>query len=154
MNFKHTENLMLSKRYESTEVERRTWLHVPSGTPWSTSSDTHQVVEIKKETSKLLYMYIAYITLYIPDRGYAYPCRCPSRLLWGLCWMFSPICQLSCTRLPEWRTLSTPSHQHVCVLYAEVLIDLVQDLLQNGGTCEVHCSIAWKSVWDQLHLYL
>ena len=40
--------LMLSKRYESTEVDRRTWLHVPSGTHWSTSSDTHQVVEIKK----------------------------------------------------------------------------------------------------------
>ena len=40
------EILMLSKRYESTEVDRRTWLHVPSGTPWSTSSDTHQVVEI------------------------------------------------------------------------------------------------------------
>ena len=38
--------LMLSKRYESTEVDRRTWLHVPSGTHWSTSSDTHQVVEI------------------------------------------------------------------------------------------------------------
>ena len=37
---------MLSKRYESTEVDRRTWLHVPSGTDWSTSSDTHQVVEI------------------------------------------------------------------------------------------------------------
>ena len=36
---------MLSKRYKSTEVDRRTWLHVPSGTPWSTSSDTHQVVE-------------------------------------------------------------------------------------------------------------
>ena len=36
---------MLSKRYESTEVERRTWLHVPLGKPWSTSSDTHQVVE-------------------------------------------------------------------------------------------------------------
>ena len=34
MNFKH---------YKSTEVDRRTWLHVPSGTPWSTS--THQVVE-------------------------------------------------------------------------------------------------------------
>ena len=33
---------MLSKRYESTEVDRRTWLHVPSGTDWSTSSDTHQ----------------------------------------------------------------------------------------------------------------
>ena len=37
---------MLSKRYESTEVERRTWLHVPSWKPWSTSSDTHQVVEV------------------------------------------------------------------------------------------------------------
>ena len=34
------------KRYQSTEVHRRTWLHVPSVTPWSTSSDTHQVVEI------------------------------------------------------------------------------------------------------------
>ena len=42
---------MLSKRYESTEVDRRTWLHVPSGTLWSTSSDTHQVVEILKETT-------------------------------------------------------------------------------------------------------
>ena len=38
--------LMLSKRYESTEVDRRTWLYVPSGTPWSTSSDTQQVIEI------------------------------------------------------------------------------------------------------------
>ena len=36
---------MLSKGYESTEVDRRTWLQVPSGTHWSTSSDTHQVVE-------------------------------------------------------------------------------------------------------------
>ena len=25
---------MLSKRYESIEVDRRTWLHVPSSTPW------------------------------------------------------------------------------------------------------------------------
>ena len=33
---------MLSKRYESTEAERRTWLHVSSGTHWSNSSDTHQ----------------------------------------------------------------------------------------------------------------
>ena len=38
--------LILSKRYESTEVDRRTWLHVPSGTHWPTSSDTHQVIEI------------------------------------------------------------------------------------------------------------
>ena len=37
---------MLSKRYESTEVDRRTWLHVPSGTHWSISSDTLQLVEI------------------------------------------------------------------------------------------------------------
>ena len=42
---------MLSKRYESTEVNRRTWLHVHSGTNWSTSSDTHHVVEIQIETS-------------------------------------------------------------------------------------------------------
>ena len=55
MNFKHTENLMLSKRYESTEVDRRTWLHVSSGTPWIISSDPHQVVEIKKETSTKMY---------------------------------------------------------------------------------------------------
>ena len=40
---------MLSKRYKSTEVDRRTWLNLPSGTPWSTSSDTRQVVEIKKD---------------------------------------------------------------------------------------------------------
>ena len=38
--------LMLSKRYKSTEVDRRTWLHVPSGTHWNTSSNNHQVVEI------------------------------------------------------------------------------------------------------------
>ena len=41
----NTENLMLSKRYESTEVDRRTWLHVPSESPWSTSGDTHQIVQ-------------------------------------------------------------------------------------------------------------
>ena len=46
---------MLSKLYVSTEVDRRTWLHVPSGTHWSTSSDTHQVVEIQKETSSKMY---------------------------------------------------------------------------------------------------
>ena len=50
---------MLSKRYESTEVDRRTWLHVPSGTHWSTSSDTHQVVEIWKETSTKMYGWAA-----------------------------------------------------------------------------------------------
>ena len=42
---------MLSKRYESTEVHSRTWLHVPSRTLWSTRSDTQKVVEIPKETS-------------------------------------------------------------------------------------------------------
>ena len=49
--FKTRKILMFSKRYESTEVDRRTWLHVPSGNHWSTSSDTHQVVEIQIETS-------------------------------------------------------------------------------------------------------
>ena len=46
---------MLSKRYESIEVDRRTWLHVPWGTHWSTSSDTNQVVEIQIETSTEMY---------------------------------------------------------------------------------------------------
>ena len=46
---------MLSKRFKSTDVDRRTWLHVTSETPWSISSDTHQVVEIKKETSTKMY---------------------------------------------------------------------------------------------------
>ena len=45
VNF-NTENFDALKHYESTEVDRRTWLHVPSGTHWSTSSDTHQVVEM------------------------------------------------------------------------------------------------------------
>ena len=56
---------MLSKRYESTVVNRRTWLHVPSGTPWSTSSDTHQVVEIQKETSTQQCNTICYTKLYL-----------------------------------------------------------------------------------------
>ena len=34
--------LMLSKRHESTEDDRRTWLHVPSGTQWSTSSEIYR----------------------------------------------------------------------------------------------------------------
>ena len=42
----YTENVYALKRYESSKVDRRTWLHVPLGTRWSTSSDTHQVVEI------------------------------------------------------------------------------------------------------------
>ena len=42
------DNFDALKRYESTEVDRRTWLHVPSGTPLSTISDTHQVVEYEK----------------------------------------------------------------------------------------------------------
>ena len=46
---------MFSKCYESTEVDRRTLLHAPSGTIFSTSSDTHQVVEISKETSTEIY---------------------------------------------------------------------------------------------------
>ena len=45
-NFNPQDILMQSKRYESTLVDRRTWLHVPYETHWSTSSDTHQVVKI------------------------------------------------------------------------------------------------------------
>ena len=46
---------MLSKRYDSTEVDRITWLHVPSATQWSTSSDTQQSVEFEIETSTKMY---------------------------------------------------------------------------------------------------
>ena len=46
---------MLSKRYESTEVDRRNWLHVLLGTHWSTSCDTYQVVEIQIEFSTKMY---------------------------------------------------------------------------------------------------
>ena len=45
MNY-NTENFDALKRYGSNGVDRRTWLHVPSETRWSTSSDTHKVVEI------------------------------------------------------------------------------------------------------------
>ena len=43
---------MPSKRYESTGVDRRTWLHVPSGTPWSTSAQKFEIdfeIEIEFE---------------------------------------------------------------------------------------------------------
>ena len=43
---------MLSKRYESTEIDRTT---CALGTHWSTSRDTHQVVEIQIETSTKMY---------------------------------------------------------------------------------------------------
>ena len=39
------DNFYALQTLQSTEVDCRTWLHVPSGTLWSTSSDTHQVVE-------------------------------------------------------------------------------------------------------------
>ena len=41
---------MLFKRYKLTVVDCSTSIHVPSGTSWCISSDTHQVVEIQKET--------------------------------------------------------------------------------------------------------
>ena len=47
---------MLSKHFEATEVDRRAWLHVSSWTLWSTSSDTHEVVQkVLKETSTKTY---------------------------------------------------------------------------------------------------
>ena len=51
----NADNFDALKRYESTEIDRRTWLYVPSRTLWSTSSDTHQVVEIYRETSTKMY---------------------------------------------------------------------------------------------------
>ena len=47
---------MLSKRYESTEVDRRTWLHVPSGTLWSTRNNKgHFKVPMEWQKLKLLF---------------------------------------------------------------------------------------------------
>ena len=70
----NTENVDALKRYESTDVDRRTWLHVPSGTHWSTSSDTHQVVEILKETSTKMYtpFYIGINLQYGPYAHFGY----------------------------------------------------------------------------------
>ena len=48
---------MLFKLYESTEGDRRTLQHEPSGTHWSTSSDTRLLVQIKKEMSPALMWY-------------------------------------------------------------------------------------------------
>ena len=69
---------MLSKRYDSTEVDRRTWLHVLSGTPWSTLQDTHQEVVTKKET--YTYMYTP-----VGTRGLSRECvlRIPMRVVKG-----------------------------------------------------------------------
>ena len=41
---------MLSKRFESNEVDRRTWLHVPPRTRLPANNDTNQVAEISKVT--------------------------------------------------------------------------------------------------------
>ena len=41
-----TRKILMLSNTTKTEVDRRTLLHVPSGTPWSTYSDTHQVVKI------------------------------------------------------------------------------------------------------------
>ena len=38
--------LIISERYESIEVDRRTWLNMPSGTHWSTSSDTSRLTNL------------------------------------------------------------------------------------------------------------
>ena len=47
--FQHGKICCSQKSHKSTEVDRRTWLHV------ATSSDIHQVVEIWKETSTKIY---------------------------------------------------------------------------------------------------
>ena len=44
----NAEKFSALKRFESTEVDRRTWIHVPSGTLWFTSSDTRHVGEIER----------------------------------------------------------------------------------------------------------
>ena len=41
--------------YKATEVDYRTWLHVPSGTLWPSNIDTPHVVEIQKEICTKMY---------------------------------------------------------------------------------------------------
>ena len=43
---KWNRNAYVPKRNESAKVNRRAWLHVPSGILWSTCSDIQNVVEI------------------------------------------------------------------------------------------------------------
>ena len=59
----NTENFDALQSYESTEVDRRTWLHVSSGTHWSTSSDTHQVLVTIYQVG---FMYTVHV---VPERG-------------------------------------------------------------------------------------
>ena len=67
---------MLSKRYKSTEVDRRIWVHVPSGTPWSTSSDTDQVVEsILSAIYVHIYKYTKAIVTFRSHKTYRIPSR-------------------------------------------------------------------------------
>ena len=49
-----TSSAMNSKCCKSVAVDGRTWVHVPSGTLWSSSIDTIQVVEIQNETSSTM----------------------------------------------------------------------------------------------------
>ena len=44
---------MLSKRCESTEVDRRTWLHVPSGTLWSIDDEILHAIKLLKSFKSL-----------------------------------------------------------------------------------------------------
>ena len=66
INF-NTETFDAIKRNESTEVEGRTWLHLPSGTLWSTSSDTHHCTLLNLNTnahSIYIFMYIIVLEMY------------------------------------------------------------------------------------------
>ena len=46
---------MLSKRGESTDVDRKTFLDVPSGNLWSISSDPYTVINTLKENFTKMY---------------------------------------------------------------------------------------------------
>ena len=66
------------KRYEWTEVDRRTWLHLPAGTHWSTCSSIHLVVEIIGGTSDWLgchcYWLRVWMSFTIRQRETSYCC--------------------------------------------------------------------------------
>ena len=63
---------MLAKRYESTKVDRRTSLHVPSGTLCSISSDTQRVDAIQKILLPRCIYYYSNLILFTISRSYAH----------------------------------------------------------------------------------
>ena len=136
------ENFDALKRYESTEVDRRTWLHVPSVTLWSTSSDTHQGVEIKKviSTKMNVYTILDWISLTIGT-------ICAFRVLnlrqWSLTKQSSPKIEKWCPNIAETSSSQTGWCSiwcHIHTFTISIYFSTVNfDALKRGELTEVDC---------------